>query len=91
VTSRRPLTPARPGPFRLLLIVFVVRHIIGIALFAYLIRMAVLAGGSFYVTLLVLAAAYAGYAAFGAWRIYGQYQRTRIAEDRRQENSRVAR
>lgn len=71
-----PSTRTRRGTprfFRMLLAVFIVRHIVGVALFVWLLGMAWRIGPPFSWIMLALTFAYAGYAAFGTRKIYHQY------------------
>ena len=72
-----PSTQTRRGTpkfFRGLLAFFVVRHVLGIALFFWLDGMAWNSGPPFSYVMLALTVAYAAYAAHNTRKIYAQYQ-----------------
>ena len=74
----RPLSgrPGKPEGFRLMLILFVIRHLFGVALFAYLIRMAVADGGSFWMVMVGLCVAYTGFACYNGFKLLRMYRRS---------------
>ena len=72
-----PSTQTRRGTpkfFRALLTFYLVRHVVGIGLFFWLITMAWQSGPPFSYLMIVLTVGYAAYAAYGTRKIYNQYQ-----------------
>ena len=63
-----------PKFFRALLTFYIVRHIVGVVLFLWLLQMAWRGGPPFSWIMLVLTFAYAGYAVVGTRKIHNQYR-----------------
>lgn len=76
MTVRRPRRVPRPGEIRVMLIVYIIRHLLGIALFSFLIRTAFPLGGNFWIVLTGLVTIYAGYVVYGTTRIGIEYRRS---------------
>ena len=68
--------PSRPGPLLTMLIIYALRHVVGLGFFAWLFVSARQIDGPFYLIVAGLIMVYAGMAGYGGYRLLRQYLRS---------------